>query len=72
MEAIYDMLGKEISVGDSVVYGKSDRDNPINVGVVKNITEEEIHILGRGNVKVGKLPRFHAKRVVVLEGTTFD
>ena len=68
-----DYFGRELEVGMEVVYGKSNRYNPINVGIIKSIkqpTEDswgEISVLGHGNVKVGTLSGYEInKRVVVL------
>ena len=63
---IEDLRGVEIELGDRVAYGKSCRYDPIHIGTVKEITDKEIHILGDGNTKVGKLPLFHTKRIIVL------
>lgn len=60
------MRGIDISVGDTVAYGKSNRDDPINIGIVDSIHNDEIWILGVGNVKIGKIPAFHSERIIVL------
>lgn len=61
-----DMRGVVISVNDIIAYGKSSRHDPINLGKVVNITEDYIEVLGKGNVKTGKIPRFHSDRILVL------
>lgn len=61
-----DLRGVNISIDDVVAYGKSNRDNPINIGKVVDITEDYVEILGKGNMKTGKIPRFHSNRIIVL------
>lgn len=55
MYRYYDMLGNEISIDDNIVYGKSSRYNPIKLGVVHDINEKGIVVLGEGNSKTGLL-----------------
>lgn len=66
-----DMRGVVIQAGDIVCYGKSNRDYPINIGVVQEIKpydhptlKEECMVLGKGNSKVGSL--VHGERILVL------
>lgn len=67
---MFDLLGVEIKVGDRVVYGKSSRYNPIGVGVVQEITDRDIVVLGDGNTRPGKIPFFNAKsRMVVINNS---
>tara|TARA_R110000850_G_C9686730_1_gene438534 strand:- start:6 stop:236 length:231 start_codon:yes stop_codon:yes gene_type:complete len=62
-----DMRGIVILVGDYVMYGKSSRNNPVNLGEVKGVTEAGISVLGDGNSKVGYLSNFTiSERVLVL------
>lgn len=65
-KSLKDLRGVELSIGDVVAYGKSDRNNPINIGTIVDITEEDICILGRGNSKVGKLCHWAQDRLIVL------
>lgn len=52
-----DYFGREIKVGDLVVYGKSDRKRPMNVGVVVELNPEdfEIKVVGHNKTKPGSL-----------------
>jgi len=52
-----DHFGREIKVGDLVVYGKSDRHHPVNVGVVVELIPEELEVkvLGHDKTKPGSL-----------------
>ena len=60
-----DLLGKMIKVGDAVVYGKSSRHDPINVGIVVSIDDDgTINIKGKGNHKLS--PICNKSRIVVL------
>ena len=66
-----DYFGKEIQVGDLVVYGKSSRHNPLNVGVVQEVSEDSMKVLGNGNTKAGEISCYPSdngvnKRVIVL------
>lgn len=66
-----DYFNKEIQVGDLVVYGKSDRWKPLNVGVVQEVDEDSMKVLGRGNTKAGEISCSWMdngvnKRVIVL------
>ena len=67
-----DYFKREINVGDFIVYGKSSRHNPLNVGVVKEVTEDALTVLGNGNSKPGTIHCYpHMdngvnKRVIVL------
>lgn len=61
-----DIRGVLIEEGDYVAYGKSDRDYPIKLGTVQAVLEDTVEILGDGNTKVGKIPSFHTKRILVL------
>lgn len=53
-----DLRGVEIQIGDRVVYGKSDRYNPIKIGTVMDLKEKSITVLGDGNQKTGKIPHY--------------
>ena len=66
-----DYFGREINVGDTVVYGKSSRYNPLAVGVVQEVFTDSMKVLGHGNTKAGEItcPWMDSgvnKRVVVL------
>lgn len=66
-----DYFGKEIRTGDLVVYGKSDRWRPLNVGVVQEVSEDSMKVLGHGNTKAGEIScpwmdKGVNKRVIVL------
>lgn len=66
-----DYFGREIKVGDLVVYGKSSRYNPLNVGVVQEVGEDSMKVLGHGNTKAGEISCYSRdngvnKRVVIL------
>jgi len=67
-----DYFKREISVGDFIVYGKSSRHKPLNVGVVQEVTEDTLTVLGDGNSKPGEIrcnSRFDRgvnKRVIIL------
>lgn len=69
-----DYFNKEIQVGDLVVYGKSSRYNPLNVGVVQEVDENSMKVLGHGNTKAGEISCSWMddgvnKRVIVLPGS---
>lgn len=71
MNYLMDMLGTPIEVGDPVVFGKSNRYKPINVGIVKEIIQEgdwnTLYIQGKGNSRVSEISwRGVTDRVVVL------
>tara|TARA_Y100000593_G_scaffold94032_1_gene191270 strand:+ start:55338 stop:55553 length:216 start_codon:yes stop_codon:yes gene_type:complete len=58
-------------VGDLVVYGKSDRWKPLNVGVVQEVGEDSMKVLGHENTKAGEISCYSRdngvnKRVVIL------
>lgn len=59
-----DMRGIEIKVGDRVVYGKSNRNNPINMGVIKRIEGKSLYILGDGSTREGNVG--YSSRILVL------
>lgn len=61
-----DKRGVVIEVGDTIAYGKSDRYDPIRIGVVVAIAEAHIEVLGRGSPKSGMIPNYHANRIIVL------
>ena len=66
-----DLRGVDIKKGDRIVYGKSDRHNPIKIGKVEEVQEKALIVLGDGNVKTGKIPHYpHVsdtnERIVVL------
>ncbi len=72
-----DYFGKEIQVGDLVVYGKSSRHNPLNIGVVKEVSHSVMEVLGHGNTKQGKIECYLRdngvnKRVIVLPESYVD
>lgn len=63
------MFGRELTVGDVVAYGKSNRDNPINVGVIVNLYykgKDDIEIIGFNNKRPGILPYWESDRRIVL------
>lgn len=59
-----DLQGKNIQVGDTVVYGKSDRWNPIAIGEVMLVVETGCEILGKGKSKTGFIT--NGDRIVIL------
>lgn len=66
-----DYFGREIQVGDLVVYGKSDRWKPLNVGSVQEVSEDSMKVLGHGNTIAGTIrcswvDKGINKRVVIL------
>lgn len=50
-----DYFKREINVGDFIVYGKSSRHDPLNVGVVQEVTENTLKVLGDGNSQPGTI-----------------
>ncbi|UZV41276.1 hypothetical protein vBVpaMR16F_210 [Vibrio phage vB_VpaM_R16F] len=60
-----DMRGIEVSVGDIIVYGKSDRNNPINIGKIMSIDGDYMKVLGKGNTKAGEI-NIKWKRFIVV------
>ena len=72
MSELRGLRGEVLKVGDVVVYGKSDRNSPIALGTIVNITEDTIHILkreyivGKENKKASKIPTYHCGRLVVV------
>ena len=70
MTEFTDKRGTPLEVGQYIVYGKSDRDNPLNTGIIVDITEWYIEVRGDGNVKTGKLKASHwgpyQSRIIVL------
>ena len=66
-----DALGREVEVGDYVVFGKSNRNNPINFGLVNEVNEDHIVILGNGNTKKSQIDSWSVnKRVFVIDRKT--
>ena len=72
---IRDMVGSELRVGDCVVYGRSNRNRPINIGIIEDFKDIEspnssyfceIIIKGLGNTKLSIIPNFHSDRMVLL------
>lgn len=61
-----DKRGVKLEVGQTIAYGKSDRCDPIRIGVVVSITEKHIEVVSRGASKFGMIPNFHADRIIVL------
>ena len=67
-----DMVGVPIIVGTVVVYGRSNRNHPINIGIVKGIvggvdySEYAFLIQARGNTNLSRVPTFHMSRLLVL------
>ena len=61
-----DLRGIEIKVGDRIVYGKSNRDNPIKLGKVISINEDFIEVLGDGNKKTGNIKNYWNNRILIL------
>lgn len=66
-----DMLGVPIEVRDPVVFGKSNRHKPLNVGIVKEIKQEggwnTLYIQGKGNSRISEISwKGFTDRVVVL------
>ena len=45
-----DMLGQELAVGDCIAFGKSNRNYPINVGVIESLDyKSRVKVIGMGN-----------------------
>ena len=69
---LVDMVGAPITVGSVVVYGKSNRNHPINIGIVKGVVggvyynESTFLIQARGNTTLSRVPTFHMSRLLVL------
>lgn len=61
-----DMQGDEICEGHRVVYGKSSRNNPINIGTVTRIEGNKLYVLGDGNKKEGEVGHYSESRVLIL------
>jgi len=61
-----DYFGRDVQAGDVIVYGKSDRNRPLNVGTVKEVWGTTLAVLGNGNTKLGEIS--DSKRVVVITG----
>jgi len=67
-----------LSEGDTVVYGKSDRHNPLEIGKIIGFTEDDILILRRNIItrdnidgigfrkRASRIPKFHSKRLIVV------
>lgn len=55
VEQMIDMRGLVLRVGDEVVYGKSDRRNPISIGKIISFSGNFVYILGEGNTKAGSI-----------------
>lgn len=71
MTELKDMLDTPIEVGDPVVFGKSNRHNPINVGIVQYIKREGdwniLGIKGEGNSRISEISwKGVTDRVIVL------
>ena len=61
-----DMLGQELAVGDCITFGKSNRNYPINVGVIACLDHKgDLKVMGMGNVKSSLLPPYNVKRRTV-------
>lgn len=67
-DPVLDMVGNELREGDLVVYGKSNRHDPINIGRIEliDIGNDEIHVLGRGNSKTGITRLSNSSRMLQL------
>lgn len=72
---IRDMVGSELRVDDCIVYGRSNRNKPINIGIIEDFKDVEyptthyfceIIIKGLGNTKLASIPNFHSDRMVLL------
>lgn len=62
-----DIRGVEIEVGDFIAYGKSNRNNPFNLGKVISVSDKFIEVLGKGNTKTGFIDSYYlSKRILVL------
>jgi hypothetical protein len=59
-----DKFGQKLYVGDKIVYGKSDRWNPINAGIIKNVYNNYISVLGTGNKRTGDIDM--SERIIKL------
>ena len=67
MKTYKDMRGVQIQEDDYIVYGKSDRHNPVNLGRVVSLSNDGLEVLGDGNKKTGTIPHFNVSdRVLVL------
>ena len=61
-----DMKGKELAVGQYVVYGKSNTYDPISLGHITDIANGDIYIMAEDAKRVSKIPKNHAGRILVL------
>lgn len=64
-----DMTGVQLEIGQRVVYGKSNRNAPIALGVITDIGDDYVYILGDGNIKAGAISGSHIalnSRIVVI------
>lgn len=53
-----DAIGQKIYAGDLVIFGKSDRYQPINMGEVHTVGEDFIDVKGFGNKKTSRLKSY--------------
>ena len=60
-----DMREIEVKIGDIIVYGKSNRYNPINIGKVVAFDGSEIVVQGKGNTRVGRIMGSWGRFVIV-------
>ena len=60
-----DMREIEVKIGDIIVYGKSNRYNPINIGKVVAFDGSEIAVQGKGNTRVGRIMGSWCRFVIV-------
>ncbi|WP_461533490.1 hypothetical protein [Sinomicrobium sp.] len=69
--AMLDFFGQKIQVGDLVAYGKANRNNPLGVGKVIEINEDDgywgsITVQGVKNSKPGTLSAFQVQNKIVV------
>ena len=66
MTALTDRRGIELEVGQYVAYGKSNRDSPIAIGVIIEITDRQLKIRSNGYSRLSLIPIKHTRRIIVL------
>lgn len=65
MKEYKDMLGNIININDRIVYGKSNRHDPIKLGIVEYF-DNGVVVLGDGHTKTG-LIKDSERRIVVIK-----
>lgn len=66
-----DYFGRDIQVGDLVVYGKSSREKPIGVGRVQSVEQHTMVVMGLNSSKPGEIKQGYSlsgynERVIIL------